>query len=74
MDILSNTTKVHELEHEVLDSIEVAIWIIAGLAICGFLCCVWSFFDRIVGAISCLCKSLTCCCRSCGYTKLENGV
>lgn len=71
MDILSNTTKVHELEHEALNSIELAIWIIAGLAICTFLMCVYRFIDSIIGAISCFCRCLTCCCRSNDYKSLN---
>jgi hypothetical protein len=72
MDILLNSTKLTEVENDALDSLEVAIWIIAGLAICAFLCCVWSFIDRIFSALSCLCKMLTCCCRSNGHELLSD--
>ena len=64
MDVLTNSTKFTEVEHDMLESIQYAVWIIAGLAICAIICCVWSFFDRIMNAIGCLCKTLTCCCRS----------
>ena len=72
MDVLTNSTKFNEVEHDMLESIQYAVWIIAGLAICAIICCVWSFFDRITSAIGCLCKTLTCCCRSNGHKRLKS--
>lgn len=71
MDVLTNSTKFTEVEHDVLNSIEYAIWIIAGIAISALVCCVWSFFDRIIRVLACLCKPLTCCCQP--YSRLRDG-
>ena len=67
-----NSTKITEAENDLLESIQVAIWIIAGLAICALILCVWRFIDTIIGAVSCLCRILTCCCRSSGYRQVED--
>ena len=65
MDILTNSTKLTEVENNALDSIEVAIWIIAGLAICAFLVCIKQFLDSILYVLSCIYSIICCkCCRS----------
>lgn len=74
MDILTNSTKFTEVENDTLNSIEVALWIIVGLAICAILMCIYRFIDTIVRAIrclcKCLCKMLTCCCQP--YRRLND--
>ena len=48
MDILTNATKLNEVEHDTLNSIEVAVWIIAALALCAFIVCIKQFLSSIL--------------------------
>lgn len=66
MDILTNATKLNEVEHDTLNSIEVAVWIIAALALCAFIVCIKQFLGSILYIFSWLhyiicCK---CCCKN----------
>lgn len=70
MDVLTNATKLTEVENDALNSIETAIWIIAGIAIVMLIACIKNFFESIMYVLSCIYNIL--CCRCFRYRRLEN--
>lgn len=63
MDIFTNSTKMSEFESTLLDNLEIAVWVIAGVAICVAISCMKNFCESIISAFKCVYYIL--CCRCC---------
>ena len=63
MDVLTNSTKMSEFEETLLNNLEIAVWVIAGVAICVALSCMKNLCESIIYAFRCMYYML--CCRCC---------
>lgn len=61
-----NSTTITDYENEILDNIEVIIYIMAGIAICVALSFMRKVIDNIIALVTCIYNVLTC---SCCYSK-----
>ena len=62
MSFLTNFTKLNEMENDALNSIEIAVWIIAGIAILMCISCMKNFLESIRYVFSCLYYIFCCKC------------
>jgi hypothetical protein len=63
METLTNSTKLSEFESTLLENINIAIWVIAGIAICVALSCIKNLCESIAYTFKCIYYVL--CCRCC---------
>ena len=66
-----NSTTLSDYEKEILDNIEVIIWVMAGIAICVALSFMRKVLDNIIALVKCIYYVVTCdCCHSnTGYVR-----